>query len=145
MSLLKALVGGAAGAVTLNLVHESARRAIPHAPRVDVIGTRAIRRPMEAAGMSPPKWHDAHRYALYGDLLSNAAYYSLAALGDRRNAVGRGVLLGLIGGIGAVALPPLVGLGKQPHRMSPWTELLTVAWYTIGGYAAGKVAESLGK
>jgi hypothetical protein len=144
LTMLKALAGGVVGAVTLNAVHESMRRAVPHAPRVDVIGTRAIRRPIEAAGYSPPKWSDAHRYALYGDLASNAAYYSLAAIGQSKNATARGALLGFLGGVGAAVLPPLIGLGKQPHRASPWTELMTVAWYTIGGIAAGKAIESLG-
>jgi hypothetical protein len=143
--MLKALAGGVIGSVTLNLVHESMRRAVPHAPRVDVIGTRAIRRPIKAAGYQPPKWDDAHRYALYGDLASNAAYYSLAAIGPAKHATTRGAILGLIGGIAAVALPPLIGLGKQPHRLSPWTELMTVAWYTLGGIAAGKAVESLGE
>jgi hypothetical protein len=143
MSILNALASGVAGAVTLNLIHESVRRALPHAPRVDVIGTRAVRRSFEAVGRQPPPWGRAHQYALAGDLASNTAYYSLAALGDPRGAVARGVALGLIGGVGAVVLPPLLGLGQQPHRKSPWTEMLTVAWYTAGGYVAGKLARTL--
>ena len=43
-SPLAAIGAGLAGAVALTLVHETARRVIPHAPRVDVIGVRAIAR-----------------------------------------------------------------------------------------------------
>lgn len=141
--MLKAIVSGVAGAVVLNLVHETARRTIPHAPRMDVIGTRAIRRPMQAAGIQPPSWDRAHRIALAGDLVANSAYYAMAAVGDGRNARERGLILGLLAGIGGAVLPPILGLGNQPHRKTPVTHLLTVAWYTIGGVVAGEVARRL--
>jgi len=127
----------------LNAVHESARRVIPHAPRMDVIGTRAIRRPMVAAGMQPPSWNRLHKAALAGDLVANSAYYALVGLGDPETARQRGLILGLAAGIGGAVLPPLIGLGNQPYRKTPYTQLLTVAWYTIGGMVAGEVAERL--
>jgi hypothetical protein len=49
----------------------------------------------------------------------------------------------MLAGVGAVVLPPLLGLGQQPGRRTPWTELMTVAWYTAGGVAAAAVAERL--
>ena len=48
MSLTKAIGGGVAGAAAVTLLNESARRVIPHAPRMEVMGKRAIARPMEA-------------------------------------------------------------------------------------------------
>ena len=143
MSLLKAISSGAAGALAVTALNESARRVIPHAPRMDVIGMRGLRRPIEAMGYRPPPARTLRKAALAGDLLSNGVYYSLAAAGDPRHALRRGLVLGALGGIGAALLPPVVGLGNQPHRKTPWTQLLTVAWYTLAGLAAGAAVEAV--
>lgn len=135
-SPLAAIGAGLAGAVALTLVHESARRFIPHAPRVDVIGVRALSRPMRAAGYEPPHYNSLHNAALAGELVSNSAYYSLIGAGDASHALRRGAILGLLAGLGAAFLPPLMGLGHQPHRRTPFTQMLTVAWYFLGGLAA---------
>jgi hypothetical protein len=134
--MLQALGSGLAGAVALTLVHETARRVIPHAPRVDVIGTRAIARPIRAMGYTPPHFNRLHDAALGGEIVSNSAYYSLVGAGDREHVWQRGALLGLLGGLGAAFLPPLLGLGNQPHRKAPYTQILTVLWYLLGGLAA---------
>ena len=136
-SPLSAIGSGIAGAVALTLVHESARRFIPHAPRVDVIGVRAISRPMRAAGYQPPRYNTLHNAALAGELVSNSAYYSLIGVtGDAAHVWRRGAILGLLAGLGAAFLPPVMGLGHQPHRRTPFTQMLTVAWYLLGGLAA---------
>ena len=140
--LLTALGGGVAGAVALTLVHETARRVIPHAPRVDVIGVRAISRPLRAAGYEPPRYKHLHRMALAGELASNSAYYSLIGAGDRSHVWRRGAILGLLAGLGAAFLPPVLGLGQQPHRKTPVTQLMTVAWYLLGGLAAAAVYDA---
>ena len=55
----------------------------------------------------------------------------------------RGVVLGLLAGLGAALLPPVMGLGRQPgHRGLP-THLMTIAWYTIGGLAAAVTLKAL--
>ena len=145
--MLKQLGSGLAGAVAVTLVHETARRVIPHgAPRMDVIGQRAIARPIRAAGGSPPQGRNLYRTAMAGDLLLNTLYYSLVGFGRAKRrgdtAVGRGGVLGLAAGLGAALLPPLIGLGNQPRRRTPWTQILTVLWYLIGGLvsAAATVA-----
>ena len=135
-SPLIALASGLAGAAALTLVHETARRAIPHPPRMDVIAVRAIARPVRAAGYRPPRYRTLHGAALAGDLVSNAAYYSLIGAGRREHAWRNGAVLGLLAGLGAAVLPPLLGLGQSPHRKTPWTQALTVAWYFIGGLTA---------
>jgi hypothetical protein len=78
-------------------------------------------------------------------VVSNSLYYALVAAGEPARSVRRGLMLGLIGGIGAVVLPPLLGLGQQPHRKTPATELMTVAWYTLAGLAAGATNQMLQK
>lgn len=143
MDTLKALGSGAAGAAALTALHESARRIIPHAPRVDVIGMRAIARPLRAAGRQPPRGRNLFWIAMTCDLVLNSAFYALVGAGEARHPVRRGAALGLAAGLGAALLPPLMGLGSQPHRRTPVTQIMTVCWYLIGGIAAGAVASTM--
>ena len=48
-------------------------------------------------------------------------------------------------GVGGVALPGLFGLGEVPGNRTPQTQVMTVAWYTVGELAAGTVARGLRK
>ncbi|MDQ5836364.1 MAG: hypothetical protein M3379_06230, partial [Acidobacteriota bacterium] len=63
--------------------------------------------------------------------------YSLVGAGASRDALRNGALLGLAAGLAAVYLPEPLGLGRQPTEDSPQTQLMTVAWYLLGGLAAG--------
>ncbi len=132
-----ALVSGLAGACTLTLVHEAARHSVPHAPQVHVIGERALRRSARAVGSGRAEQRSLYGPALVGELISNGLYYSLVGIGGARHAVQVGAVMGAVAGVGAVTLPPRMGLGRQPDRKSPVTELMTIAWYTLGGLAAG--------
>ena len=136
--MLRALASGVAGAVALTAVHETARRTIPHAPRMDVIGRRGIAKSMVALGAEPPHGNRLQTAALAGDVVSNAVYYSLVGLGSNspRATWRRGLVLGVVAGLGAAFLPPVLGLGRQPGRRGLFTHLLTIAWYTIGGLTA---------
>lgn len=143
MRPLKALASGLVGATTLTLVHELARRALPDAPRVDLLGMRAIAATLRGGGVTPPPSERLYWWALAGDLASNALYYSLAAVGAPERALWRGGLLGLGAGATTVALPPLVGLGSRLQARTPQTAMLTVLWYLIGGLAAGATIRAL--
>ena len=133
--MLKALGSGLAGAVALTLIHETARRLAPEtAPRMDVLGMRAIQKAALAVDAEPPV--PLHEAALVGDIVSNSVYYSLGGAGSREDALRNGAILGLAAGIGAVFLPGPLGLGRQPTD-TPTTQALTVAWYLVGGLAAG--------
>lgn len=139
--MLKALGSGLVGAVALTLIHETARRVAPEtAPRMDVLGMRAIQKAARAVGDDPPV--PLHEAALVGDIISNSFYYSLIGAGARRDAVRNGALLGLAAGLGAVYLPGPLGLGRQPNHQ-PATQALTVAWYVAGGLAAGTAYAAL--
>ena len=139
--MLKALGSGLVGACALTLIHETARRFIDDAPRMDVLGMRAVAKTMRAARFEPPV--QLHEAALVGDLVSNSLYYSLVGAGSRREALRNGALLGLAAGLGAVYLPEPLGLGRQPTEDSPQTQLMTVAWYLVGGLAAGAAYRAL--
>jgi hypothetical protein len=143
MDATKAMVSGLAGAAALNVIHESARALIPHAPRVDVIGRRALAKSYRALGHMPPEDPALYYRTMVADVASNAAYYAMVGAGDPRNAIRRGLALGALAGLGAVVLPQRMGLGRQPGQRTPWTELMTVGWYTLGGVVAGVVATAL--
>lgn len=133
--MLKALGSGLLGACALTLIHETARRFLDDAPRMDVVGMRAIAKTMRAVDVEPPV--PLHEAALVGDIVSNSFYYSLVGAGSHEDALRNGAILGLAAGIGAVYLPERLGLGRQPSEDSPQTQLMTVAWYLVGGLAAG--------
>lgn len=143
MRTTNALVSGLAGACALTLLHESARRVLPDAPRVDLLGMRAIARLMREGGQEPPERETLFGLALAGDLLSNALYYSLVGAGRPEGAPARGALLGFAAGALAVALPGPLGLGSGASARTPATALMTAAWYTAGGLVAGAVCRRL--
>jgi hypothetical protein len=143
MNIEAALGGGLAGALSLTLLHEAARRVLPSAPRLDVLGMRALAKSLRALEQPVPDHNRLHTVALVGDLLSNTVYYSLVGAGEGANARRRGVLVGLAAGIGAVVLPGPLGLGRGPSRRTVATQMMTIGWYLAGGLVAGMVAEKL--
>lgn len=144
-SPLYALLSGAVGAIALTALNEGARRRIAHAPRMEVIGMRALAAAIRRLRGRPPRGRRLFQETLVGDLVSNTIYYSLVGAGSRQTRLSRGILLGATAGLGAVLLPPLLGLGHPPGERRPQTPLLTLAWYTAGGVAAalaGRMLES---
>lgn len=142
MKLLPSLAAGLAGAVALTALHEAARRLRPHdAPRMDVLGERGLRRLLAKADAAQPAEPTAYALTMAGDVISNALYYSLVGSGPR--SLRRGWLLGVVAGVGGVALPGPLGLGTAPSGRTPQTRAMTVAWYTVGGVVAGAVAAAL--
>jgi hypothetical protein len=143
MSITHALLSGAAGALSLTAVHQTARSVTAAAPRMDLLGMRALARIFRAVDASPPSRDSLYRLTLAGDLVSNTLYYSLVDVGEEGGEWKRGTLLGLAAGVGTVVLPPLLGLGSAPSRRTTETAVMAVAWYTLGGLAAAGAARWL--
>lgn len=142
MKTLPSLAAGFAGALALNLLHETMRRLRPYdAPRMDVLGARGLRKLLAAANAPQPDGDTAFALTMAGDVISNGFYYSLVGSGP--HTIARGLGLGLAAGIGGVVLPGPLGLGEAPSSRTFQTKLMTVAWYTVGGLVAGMVAQSL--
>jgi len=132
------LMSGIAGAVALTAVHQAARAVTDSAPRMDVVGMRALSRGAQAAGTEAPQSHKGlYRATLAGDLICNSAYYSLAT------TYTRGAVMGLLAGLGALVLPQRLGLGIPPKSELLSNQVMTVAWYVIGGLAAAATASWL--
>jgi hypothetical protein len=130
----------------VTIANEVGRRAIADAPRLDLLGTRAVSKLVPRGGVYrfvPGKRRQLWRGALAGDLAVNALFYALAAPGRSPRPIARGLFLGTLAGIGAVVLAPKLGLGHRPSGATVETALLTVAWYAVGGLAAGFAARAL--
>jgi len=132
-----ALLSGVAGALTLTAVHQAARMVTNDAPRMDVVGMRAITRGADTADADAPRDSRLYNMALAGDLIFNSAYYALATTWIR------GAALGAAAGIGALVLPQKLGLGPAPKSELISNQLMTVAWYVLGGLAAACTAQCL--
>lgn len=141
--LLESLIAGAAGAAALTAVHQTARAVTDHAPRMDVLGKRALRGMARQAGAPISGSRDLERETLTGDLIANTAYYALIGAGRAEHVVARGLALGLLAGVGALLLPRPMGLGEPPNAHNPATQIMTVAWYVIGGITAAGVLGGL--
>lgn len=132
-TILQSLGSGLAGACALTVLHETARQFIPEAPRADILGMRAIKKMMNKVDEEPPADDELHDWALGGDIVSNAIYYSLIGLAKPNDALLTGAALGLAAGVGAVALPGPMGLGTAPSSRTTATAAMTVGWYLFGG------------
>lgn len=143
----KSTLAGAAGAITTTLLHQLTRGLTPDAPRVDLLGMQAVAAGLKAVGIRPPIGDPLYNLALLGDLVSNTAYFGLVGSGpgDRGAAarVSLGTGLGVAAGLGAVYLPPRIGLSGPPTRRTGTTRALTVMLYTAGGLAAALVYGAL--
>ena len=141
--LLESVIAGAAGAAALTAVHQAAREATGEAPRMDVLGKRALRAMARQAGTPISASRDLERETLAGDLVANTAYYALVGAGRAEHVVARGLALGLLAGVGALLLPRPMGLGDPPNAHNPATQLMTVAWYVVGGLTAALVMRGI--
>ena len=135
--MIKALASGLIGAVVLTLVHESARKVSREAPRVDLLGEQAIAETLETFNLESPPEESLYGLSLTGDLASNALYYSLVGAAGRENAVLTGAVLGAVAGLGTVFLPGKIGLDNDLSAKTTNRAVMTIAWYTLGGLAAG--------
>lgn len=145
MKNLRSLVGGLAGAVALNLLHETARRCFSSAPRIDKIGEQALSKSLKSAGIQPPSGKKLFQATLAADVISNAIYYSLLGAGKPKHLFLRGAAAGLIAGIGAVKLPEPMSLDDRPVNKNATSSLLTVGYYVFGGLVAAAVISLMNK
>jgi hypothetical protein len=139
----RAGLSGLAGAVAVTLVHETVRRFYPNAPRMDVLGMRAIAKGMRYAGQTPPNDDKLHTWSMVGDIISNGLYYSL--VGGGKKALAKGTILGAAAGLGGVLLPGPMGLGTAPSNRTRQTQALTIGYYLFAGLVSAAVATSLRK
>ncbi|WP_207906198.1 hypothetical protein [Flaviaesturariibacter aridisoli] len=130
------LLSGLAGAGLLTATHETLKRGVPAAPRMDLLGMQALRKLIAGAKGQQPSSGKLFLYTMAGDLLANAIYYSIGGI-NNRNVVLRSALLGFAAGLGGVFLPGPMGLDEKPSSRTTATALMTVGLYTLGGLVTG--------
>src|SRR5690606_587955 len=108
MDALRTLGSGLAGSLVLTGIHESMKRVIPDAPRMDHIGMQLLKKIKQSAGMEDTDDETLYKESMVGDLALNTAFYSMVGVG--KNAWLRGLALGASAGIAAVFLPKWMGL-----------------------------------
>ena len=116
------LTSGVIGAAILTLTHQTGYWFASGAPRTNLA---------------------AMDWTLAGDLVVNSLYYSAVPGASCAATWQRGVLLGLVAGIGALALPELLGVGTMSHVYSRRHRLLTLACFIAGGMAAAAAANRI--
>jgi hypothetical protein len=145
MKTIASLGGGLAGACAVTLIHESVRKIVPKAPRMDLLGMNAISKGLNAAGIKTPTDNKLYTLALAGDILSNSLYYALAGRGDEKNVWLKSSMLGLAAGIGAVLLPGPLGLEEKHSARSTETKLMTIGLYVTGALVATAIMKLMAK
>ena len=128
---------GLVGAIGVTAINQIAKRILPEAPRLDLLGLRLVAAGFQLVGAKPPHGLPLRIVALLGDLFSNSLFFGLVGLGRRRTAPLRGAALGLVMGAGATILPEPLGLGGSPTARTRTTAGRTVLWYLLGGLLAG--------
>lgn len=142
-NVTKALLSGLAGAVVTTALHETIKRVVPDAPRVDLLGMQGIAKVSVLVGNEPPEPDTAYASAMAGDLISNGAYFGLVGAAPKDAYVATGAILGILAGLGAVLAPPAAGLDPDYTSRTPATAALTVALYTAGGLSAAALYRAI--
>ena len=145
MNKISAFAGGLAGACSLTLLHEIARRVDSDAPRMDLLGMEAASKGLSAVHLKTPSKDKLFTWTMIGDMIGNAMYYSAAAVGDKKQVWQKGALLGLSAGLGAVYLPKPLGLDEKPATRTSKTKAMTIGLYLIGGLVAAATINLLNK
>lgn len=132
------LIAGLAGSLALTLLHETLRKNVNLAPRMDLMGEEGVAKILYAAGIPIPDEPELFNITMGGDIVGNAGYYALVATTPKHPLVA-GAVLGIAAGVGALALPEKLGLNEEYSNATRKTQLLTVAIYFFGGIVAGAV------
>lgn len=143
MKGIYALEGGVAGAAALTLLHETIKKVVPNAPRMDLLGISALAKGLKIIGAKTPDERKLYGWSLTGDMVSNAVFYSFAGIGKKENALLKGAVLGLVAGLGTVLLPKPLSLNNKYSSRTTETKIITIGLYVLGGLVAAGVMKLL--
>jgi len=143
MKLVNSIIGGLAGALALNIIHETARHLSKDAPQIHKIGEEAVVKLAEAGGVHAPTGNELYATTLVGDVISNGLYYSAIGIGSPKSRWIKAISLGLSAGTAALKLTKPLGLDDAPVNKNEATKVMTMAWYLIGALVAAAVINRL--
>lgn len=139
------MIAGFAGAIALNLLHESLRKEKSDVPRIDLLGEEALQKTLRHFGTSIDQKKDLYKATLAGDVISNTFYYSLIGAGSRKYLWPKAIFFGLSAGIAALKLPEPMGLNAEPVTKSDQIKVLTVGYYVFGAIITALALEFISK
>jgi hypothetical protein len=145
MSKIKNLIAGFAGAVALNILHETLKHRSRNVPRIDLLGENALQKALGFFGEGISDKNTLYKATLAGDIVSNTIYYSMIGAGEARYLWPKALFLGFSAGIGAVRLPEPMGLNPRPVTKSDQVKALTVGYYVFGAIVTALVLKKLNK
>ena len=143
MKLANAIEGGITGATTLSLLQEALHKIDSKAPRAKLLNSPGILKRLKKQSKKKGVLSNKLYINLAGELLSNAAYFGLTALGKKKNAVLRGGLLGAAAGLGSAFLND--NNEEDPAADTLKNKILTLTLYTAGGMLAGAAIKKISK
>ena len=138
------LLAGFGGALVLTVLNESLKNLDTKMPRIDLVGEEAIQKTSAFLGSKIKSKKTLYKTTLAGDLLSNAAYYSLIG-GNKKNLWKRAASAGFLAGLGAVTLPKEMGLDDTPVTKSLTTKTLTIGYYMAGALVTAGIMSMINK
>ena len=144
MGKLSNLVAGFAGALALNVLHESIKNK-KSTPRIDLLGEQALQKTVRYFGGNVTDSEELYTATLAGDLISNTIYYSGIAAGGARYIWPKAIAMGLLAGVGAIKLPEPLGLNPKPVAKNNQIKAMTVGYYLFGAVVTAIVATALKK
>jgi len=139
------IIGGLAGATAVTLIHESIKRVVPQAPRMDLLSMSALQKGLNKLGSDGLTRRTLYTTALAGDIVSNSLYYAIAGLGKTKNVWVRSSILGVAAGIGAVLLPRPLGLNEDYSSRTTARAFMTIGLYVTGALVTAAVIKALEK
>jgi len=141
MKKVQNLIAGFAGALSLTLVHESLKRKLPDAPRIDLLGEEALQALLSKTGEPMNDSKKLYVATLAGDLLTNALYYSAIGAG-RKYTWTKALTLGLSAGLGAVKLARPLRLNEKTVARNDNVKVLTVLYYLTGALVTAGIIKA---
>lgn len=144
MGKIKNLIAGFAGAVALNVLHESIKNKRT-TPRIDLLGEQALQKTVRYFGGNIRDDDELYAATLAGDIISNTMYYSLIASSKSAYIWPKAIAMGLLAGVGAVKLPKPLGLNPKPVAKNDQIKAMTVGYYVFGALVTALVATSFKK
>ena len=138
------LGAGLVGAASVTLLNHLAKRYLPQAPRIDILGLQLARVAFNKARLDPPMGLPIKIVALtLATLVSNSLFYGLVGIGKPKTAWLRGGALGLAMGVGAVTLPSALGASDDTTARTPMMKARTIRMVRCGRFACGAHVRSV--
>lgn len=139
------IIGGLAGATAVTLIHESIKKVVPQAPRMDLLGMSALQKGLNKVGADGLTGKTLYTTALAGDIISNSLFYAIAGLGKTKNVWVRSSILGVAAGLSAVLLPKPLGLNEDYSSRTTARTFMTIGLYVTGALVTAAVIKALEK